>query len=88
MRFLSSILRVADALDRQHNAQIRRIAVSVENPKHVAIALYSTDAGLIPLRAAVQKADMLQKVLKIKQLEFRVERELSRGAKAIAGQGL
>jgi exopolyphosphatase/guanosine-5'-triphosphate,3'-diphosphate pyrophosphatase len=88
VRFLSSILRVADALDRQHNAQIRRIAVSVENPKHVAIALYSTDAGLIPLRAAVQKADMLQKVLKIKQLEFRVERELSRGAKAIAGQGL
>jgi hypothetical protein len=76
---------VADALDRQHNSQIRRIVVTSETSRHVAIALYSSEPALIPLRAAVQKADMLQKMLKIKELEFRVERQTIAGAKMTAG---
>jgi exopolyphosphatase/guanosine-5'-triphosphate,3'-diphosphate pyrophosphatase len=75
VRFLSGILRVADALDRQHNQQISKISATTERQDQLAIFLYSTEPAFVPLRAAVQKSALLQKSLKIKELDFRVERQ-------------
>jgi exopolyphosphatase/guanosine-5'-triphosphate,3'-diphosphate pyrophosphatase len=73
VKLLTSILRVADGMDRQHNQSICRIEARREGPNHLAIMLYSTQPALIPLRAAVERSDLLQKILDLRQIEFRVE---------------
>lgn len=77
VRLLSAILRVADGLDRQHNQSISRIEAKQEGPGHVAVILYAGQPALIALRAAVERADLLQKVLRLRQIEFRVESDTS-----------
>ncbi len=73
VKLLTGILRVADGLDRQHNQSIIRIEARREGPDHLAVMLYSNQPALIPLRAAVERSDLLQKMLKLRQIEFRVE---------------
>ena len=82
VRFLSGILRIADALDRQHDQQISRIEATPQGKGHLAVTLFSQEPAIIPLRAAVQKSGLLQKFLRLKQLEFRVEKESGQVAAA------
>jgi exopolyphosphatase / guanosine-5'-triphosphate,3'-diphosphate pyrophosphatase len=70
---LSAILRVSDGLDRQHNQMITRIKAVVEEPRHLVVSLFANEPALIPLRAAAERSDLLQKTLKLKQVEFRTE---------------
>ena len=70
---LSSVVRIADALDRQHNQAITQIKATLEGPGHLSISLYSEKPALIPLRAAIERSALLQKALKLKQIDFRVE---------------
>src|SRR5262245_27372648 len=73
VKLLTGILRVSDGLDRQHNQSINRIEAHREGPNHLAIILYSSQPALIPLRDAVERSDLLQKMLDLRQIEFRVE---------------
>ncbi|HSE39961.1 MAG TPA: Ppx/GppA phosphatase family protein [Acidobacteriota bacterium] len=73
VKLLTGILRVADGMDRQHNQVITRIEARREGPDNLAIMLYSTQPALIPLRAAVERSDLLQRLLGLRQIEFRVE---------------
>jgi exopolyphosphatase/guanosine-5'-triphosphate,3'-diphosphate pyrophosphatase len=73
VKLLTGILRVSDGLDRQHNQSINRIEARREGPNHLAIIMYSSQPALIPLRAAVERSDLLQRMLKLQQIEFRVE---------------
>jgi exopolyphosphatase/guanosine-5'-triphosphate,3'-diphosphate pyrophosphatase len=73
VKLLTGILRVSDGMDRQHNQSITRIEARKEGPNHLAIMLYSTQPALIPLRAAVERSDLLQRILKLRQIEFRIE---------------
>jgi exopolyphosphatase/guanosine-5'-triphosphate,3'-diphosphate pyrophosphatase len=73
VRLLTGILRVSDGLDRQHNQSINKIEARREGPNHLAIIMYSSQPALIPLRAAVERSDLLQKMLDLRQIEFRVE---------------
>jgi exopolyphosphatase / guanosine-5'-triphosphate,3'-diphosphate pyrophosphatase len=85
VRLMSAILRVADALDRQHNSQVSRISATSEKSGHLAITIYTNHPAFIPLRAAAQKSDLLQKALHLKHLEFRVEKGSAASAKASSG---
>ena len=73
VKLLTGILRVSDGMDRQHNQSIVRIEAKREGPNHLAIMLYSNQPALIPLRAAVERSDLLQRMLDLRQIEFRVE---------------
>ena len=84
VRLMSGLLRVADALDRQHNSQVSRISATSDRSGHLAITIYTNKPAFIPLRAAAQKSDLLQKALHLKHLEFRVEKETAASAKASA----
>lgn len=76
---LSAILRIADSLDRQHNQIITRIEIQNETPNHVSVVLHASEPALIPLRAAVERSDLLQKALKLKRIDFHTEMTESHG---------
>jgi exopolyphosphatase / guanosine-5'-triphosphate,3'-diphosphate pyrophosphatase len=67
---LSAILRIVDGLDRQHNQSIIQIEAKCETPRILRITLISDEPVPIALRAGLERAALLQKVLKIKRLEF------------------
>ena len=84
VRLLTSILRIADGLDRQHNQLITRIKAKQEEPGHLVLTLCAQEPALIPLRAAVERSGLLQKQLRIKQIEFRCETSNSDSATRIS----
>jgi len=67
---LSAILRIVDGLDRQHNQSIIQIEAKCETPRILRITLISDEPVPIALRAGLERAALLQKVLRIKRLEF------------------
>lgn len=73
VRLLSGILRIADSLDRQHNQSIRKIVAVQERPRRMSFVLYADQPAVIPLRAAIERSDLLQDVLKLRRIEFQLE---------------
>jgi exopolyphosphatase/guanosine-5'-triphosphate,3'-diphosphate pyrophosphatase len=73
VKFLTGILRVVDGMDRQHNQVITQIVAKKEHPKHLSVSIYAEEPALIPLRAAMERSGLLQKTLKLKQIDFHVE---------------
>lgn len=86
VRFLSAILRVACGLDRQHNQAIQKLSVRVENKK-LSIVLYSDEPALIPMRTALEQSFLLQKLLKLKQINFLMDRPSSIARPSSASTG-
>lgn len=79
---LTAILRVVDGLDRQHNQSITKIEAKQESQGVLQITLFSDEPVPIAMRAGLERSDLLQKVLKIKRLQFGIEMNepASRGA--------
>jgi exopolyphosphatase/guanosine-5'-triphosphate,3'-diphosphate pyrophosphatase len=73
VKFMTAILRVVDGLDRQHNQTITKIEAKREGRRHISVSLASEEPALIPLRAAAERSDLLQRVLKLDQLDFQIE---------------
>lgn len=73
VQFMTAVLRVVDGLDRQHNQSITRIQAKREGPRHISVFLYADEPALIPLRAASERSDLLQKVLDLNQLDFSIQ---------------
>ncbi len=84
VKLLTGILRIVDGLDRQHNQMITQIQAKSEAPKHLSVALVAEEPALILLRAAIERCGLLQKTLKLKQIEFHLESSVS-SARATAG---
>lgn len=77
VRVLSGILRIADSLDRQHNQTVRSIRGECPDRESAVIILTSAEPALIPLRAAAERSDLLQRALKLKKIVFEMERTQS-----------
>lgn len=73
VKLIAGILRVTDSLDRQHNQSIRKMKAVQEKRHSLSIVLHADQPAAIPLRAAVERAGLLAKVLKIRHLDFRLE---------------
>jgi exopolyphosphatase/guanosine-5'-triphosphate,3'-diphosphate pyrophosphatase len=84
VKFLTAILRVADGLDRQHNQLISKIKAQQEQRNHLVFTLYAQEPALIPLRAAVERSALLQKLLKVKHIEFRSETSVAESAARVS----
>jgi exopolyphosphatase / guanosine-5'-triphosphate,3'-diphosphate pyrophosphatase len=73
VKFLTGILRVVDGMDRQHNQVITQIVARKDSRKHLTVSIYAEEPALIPLRAAIERSGLLQKTLKLKEIDFHVE---------------
>jgi hypothetical protein len=73
VRLLAGILRIADSLDRQHNQAIRKIEAVQDRPRRLSLVLHADQPAIIPLRAAVERAALLEKTLGLRRIEFRLE---------------
>ncbi len=83
VKFLTGILRVVDGLDRQHNQIISQIVAKKEKPKRLSVSLFAEEPALIPLKAAIERCGLLQKTMKLKQIDFQVE-NITAAARATA----
>lgn len=61
MRVLASLLRVANALDRGHRQNIKRIKVAI-TPKKIELKLTAVSDPEIEIWAAEQMSDMFEAV--------------------------
>ena len=86
VKFLTGILRVVDGLDRQHNQIITQILAKKEARKHLSISIVAEEPALIALRAAIERCGLLQKTMKLKQIDFHVESSKA-GSRATATAG-
>lgn len=73
VRMLAGILRITDSLDRQHNQCVRKIEAVQEKPHRLGLVLHADQPAAIPLRAAVERAGLLVKALKLRNLDARLE---------------
>lgn len=73
VKLLSGILRVADALDREHNQVIQRLRVEAVSKRKLTVSVLARESVLLPLRFAVERSGLLQELLKLKKMEFIVE---------------
>ena len=78
VRLLAGILRVSDSLDRQHNQTVRKVEVVQEKKHRVSLLIHADQPAMIPLRAAVERAGLLAKALKLRNLDFRLDSPLAK----------
>jgi len=62
---LASILRIADAMDRDHSSRVKSFRVEFKKP-HFAIKLVGQGDMLLERWALLKKADLFQKTFKVK----------------------
>ncbi|HMD82205.1 MAG TPA: hypothetical protein VKE92_12900, partial [Anaerolineales bacterium] len=77
VKFLTGILRIVDGLDRQHNQSITHIVAKKESPRRLTISIVAEEPAIVPLKAAIERCGLLQKTMKLKQIDFQVENSLS-----------
>jgi exopolyphosphatase / guanosine-5'-triphosphate,3'-diphosphate pyrophosphatase len=73
VKFLTGILRVVDGLDRQHNQSITQVVARKESPRRLSVSLVAEEPAIVPLKAAIERCGLLQKAMKLKQIDFQVE---------------